>query len=312
MNSIINNIVSNGTLLFLLLVFLIAKENILNILGGSVAFVFIYLIFSCSLIIKKNILIEHSIVSIITIILLGINFTSYLESEKIYSYGYLIVFVSLLGMLLLFCYFRLNIMIIRDNNEMPEEPLVGEIKKRIIERIVFIPLSGMIVLIFSGFAFIINPNSSIIKQGLVAYTHLAVLCLIFFFALSFLDLKKINKKYLIFIFKTKKRYKISVINRRYIFVFLLLIIFLGSCMELARGYWILWAETLILFVFFISNSWVIWKYFITENDFVEDDIEIEGLKSIRTDVKYLFRYISTFTILFSIYYISLIILFSEF
>ena len=298
------------TITFLIAILISTNFNMLEYLGGSSAFITLYaLLYYLSHSFKK-LRLEISIIGSLILILIGFNYLSFIEKSKEYPFSYAFVGFALTTILLLIFYFTLSIGCLKrvELKEISIDQKALEIRKRIIERILFVPLLSIVFVISSGFVFFLNPNALIIVKKSITYINLAIFWLIVFFGISFLDLRMIDKNYYAYVLKENERYTAGFINK-YFKVFLI-ILFLGTALEFGRGDWFLWIGTVMFFFLIFACWWTIWKYrFLSSN--VDKEPNLKNLKSLSTSSDYCFKYLGAFIAFGSIYFIALAIIFSK-
>lgn len=296
-------------IIFSLIIFTL-KSDILNRIGGSAAFIIFYCTL-CAIIFKvKKWQTEINFLGIIILALIGINYISYIENEKSFSYVVILVLFAISSMILLHFYFMINIDIFKKNRDNQyKSETKNDISKRIIERIVLYPIFLWILAIASGFAFIISPNASLIKYGL-EYLHISLFWILISLGMSLFLLKSMNEKYVIYAMGETKKYKLPDLFKPAIKILFILYLIISFGMELMRGYWIIWFETNILFVLIILNSWSIWKHLFVEPLIKDTEIKTNELKSITTDLTYCIKHLAIFLFFGFAYYVSLIIAFT--
>jgi nitrate reductase NapE component len=304
--------ITSGVILFIVIVL---NVHMLERLGGSAilltvcAFVY-YLSYS-----HKKVQLELSIIVVLTLTLVGLNYVAYIESEKICPFSYILGVFGILALLIIIFFLILNIRAIRVKNDetVRFQPNKMEIAKRVTHRISIFPILSLGFVIPSGFGFIIKPDSEIIRHGWIKYTPLAVFWLMAFFVIAFLNLKTIHENYMVCLLGEKQ--KLNIRNLKNNFLIGTLIVFvLGSGMEFSRGFWVLWIETVLLFALIILASWTIWKYLLEDSGYdIECDIEgisLEGLPSFASNFGYFIKYFAAYVLLGTFYLGGLVLIFS--
>ena len=154
--------------------------------GSTVLFIFCYFIYFLSYAFKKNQL-ELSILNIIILTIIGINYLSSFKSETIFTINILNA-LSILLWVIYGCFIALTlytIQTIKDKSYKDEYGIVGII----LARFLFIPGLSIPIAITSAYAMMQNPYSKIIKVGYFDYVSISLFVLIVYFVDLFCNKK---------------------------------------------------------------------------------------------------------------------------
>lgn len=303
-----NKIIDLATSVIILFIVILLGSKILVILGGSTVLLMVCVFIYYLSFAYKKFQLELSLIVIVALILIGINYLAYVEIEKTdpIKYIYIVSAFTLLSFTLLMAFLVATIKNIKNKEEARIKKDVVEISKRIVQRLTFILFLSWFFVIFSGIGFLDNPNAAIVKEGLVKYVPLGAFWLVVSFIATVLNIKKIES-YIFYALREKEKFNIRNVKKYLIGGVILFFVF-GSGMEITRGFWLLWIETFLLFCLVMAACWTIWRYYFDDRVFVKE-VNVDELKSITTDFNYFLKSIGIFTLIGTLYILVLAFLF---
>lgn len=250
-------------------------------LGGSVMLGWLIAAFIPLTLRIRKLSTEFSIIQLITATIMGINFLSYWEiSGKTINIGYLFIFYGFL-FLMITRYLLIVDLIFKNIVQLNEtdQYLIKQIRRTLVSSVLFI---GMIFSLCSGLmvhfirkvepvTYYNNPN--------LRLSYVAIAMLIFFFLIAFIYLTKIKDEDIKgLLSKAEEKYNLKNYDakkiKNYSLLTFVLIIILGSFIEIQRGMWVMWIETILLLALMSLIIWKIYKHFF----FFEEKFSQESIK----------------------------------
>ncbi len=234
-------------------------------LGGSLmlaAFIFMLIFFKR---VVKPLALEASSAALMVTGIVVINFLSYWEisgkrtgmSYLTISYICLYFFIAISAAVLGLPFKKI------DSVSETEQPVYRQIM-----RTLSLPLYvfGLVFPMFSGlmlyFILVHEPNAAI-SCPLLKITYMAVAWIVIGLFITFIYLSKINDEDIRKFIKEEKlgvvRYDTGKI-KKYSALFFCLIILLGSAMEIKRGMWVMWIESILIIGLMSLMAWKIYKH----------------------------------------------------
>jgi hypothetical protein len=236
---------------------IVSGDNIAYTLGGTVVFLpLLAFIFFVSYVYKKFQM-ELSICSVIIITLNFINYLDYLEKNYEIPFDYVLVSFFLLFGIIIACFSYLGTRALVNKINLKHKNILKETKKRLNQRLTFFPILGIVFYIISAFPFLEKNDQIFIEKNIITYANLATLCLVLFFGITFLFVKKLDKYFVHLVEKDNQLESRSY--RKYLAIGIGIIFLLGSMVELARGAWSMWIGTFVLLLFLFASIGSIWK-----------------------------------------------------
>ena len=235
-------------------------------LGGSITLMLIIattvpLTFS-----MKNLANEFYIIQFIVAGIMGLNFLSYWEVATLkINVIYLIIFYSLLIWIILW-YLVLTQRVLKNKDQLNEsdQKLIKKINQTLTAPILFL---GLQFSFFSGLMifFIYKKEPQIYAKLYLKLSYVAIGWLIFFFFISLIYLKKISAENIKrLLANVEKQYYLEKYDKRmikkYLISILSFIFVVGSMIELQRGMWFMWIETILLLGLMSLIIWKIYKH----------------------------------------------------
>lgn len=222
---------------------------------------------------------EFGVNQVIIVCIIGMNFLAYWEnSGKHIGIPYLVIFFSCLIYILLqyIANFEKIFRTLRQLNEY-EQKLLKHIRKTLKAPIYFV--GSQFALIGSLMVYIIHEDDPNIYYSipLLRMPYVAFAMMIFFFSISYIYLRKVKEEDIrLLLLKADEKYNLRMYDARKIKKYALLIyagIFItGSGIEILRGMWIMWFETIILLGLMILILWKIYKHLFSEDGSSKEQI----------------------------------------
>ena len=154
-----------------------------------------------------------------------------------------------------------------------------------------------------------NCSEQLLQQAWIKYLPLGLFWMVVAFIVTTISLKTINKHYVLYLISKKQRFKIPKI-RRYFAIGAVVFFLFGTAIEMARGLWIIWVESYLLFILIIIASWQIWKYFFEDYRLNSKKVNLRGLKSV-WDFDFVYKYVGVCMAVFAIYLVALVLIYSK-
>ncbi len=181
-------------------------------------------------------------------------------------------------------------------------------KSLILFRLLIFPIMSIALVSPTGVPFLDSLTSEYIRYGILTYVHIAIFCIISHFAVTLIILRRIDGKYFQYIYKGKEALRIFENPKAVIFVVALLFILLGSGMEVTRGHWILWAETVALLSIVLACIWSVWKVAFERTLANTNGLRSEDLESPTKNPKVVLKYIGALMLYGLIYMAALLVI----
>jgi hypothetical protein len=268
--------------------------------GSTVLFVVCFFIYSLSHSFKKNQL-ELSMLNIIILTVIGINYLSFWESEGIITINILGILIVLI--ITLICGFvSLTRYAMRTMKDKLYEDKY-DIKKIILVRFLFAPIVAIPTAASAAYALWQSSYSRMIKIGYFDYISITIFVLIIFFIVSILAIKKIPENFFHYLIDQKDKIENTNI-KKYFYVGILITFIMGSVMEINRGFWGLWIASFILLFLIISTIWFLKKHYFGDSHDV--DLNIDDVASLNI-YRFMIRFGIIYVIMFPISFIILAI-----
>ena len=259
-------IIDTILILLLLLIFLICGGELANALGGSLVFPIFIITTSLFSQIYKKYQIEVSAVGIILLTLLLTNFVDYLDkANKLQFIWIILIYCSVyFAGIAAFIFLALRPLLpIGDNANKAE---FVELKMRIFARLSFFPLISLFVFCIPTafpYFYLGLADRRFVDKDLVRYIPICTFWLTFSFLVTHILIWKIKE---VFSLLTKENTEIKFKYYNALFLSSLgIIIILGSGLEIARGAWFLWIESILLVIMIFSTLWCIWRFVLSTN-----------------------------------------------
>jgi len=214
---------------------------------------------------------EFRLTQLILADIVGINFLSYLEnSVSNTSILYLFIFYSCI-LFLLYFYSTIADPGFKKYNQIntTDQNLLKQIRLTLAVPLFFV---GFVFSLFSGLmVHFIHEYEPQIYYGnpYLRISCVSIAFLIFFFFISFIYLRKINDEDIKeLLSKADEKYNLKIYDGRKMKNYTLLIyagtFIIGSGIEIQRGMWIMWFETIILLGLMMLILWKIYKHLFSE------------------------------------------------
>lgn len=296
-----------------IMLLIIFNVRILLYAGGSMIFLLVFALIHYLFFRYKKFRAELLLLTLILISLIGINYLAYIEAANIYPYLHVMIGFSIFFLVIIVSFTIINtraIKIKRNKNESAAQEKRGELFRRIYGRYIIFPLESIVYAVFPGFVFALSTETGeLLQQARIKYLPLGLFWMIVAFIAAFVSLKTIDKNYILFLIAGKKKFKIPKIKRLFV-VGAVVVFLLGTIIEMARGLWIIWIESYVLFIFIIIACWQIWRYFFEDHRLDLNKLNFEGLKSV-WDFDFVFKLVGIGMLFFAIYLVVLLLIYSK-
>jgi len=259
-------IIDTILILVLILIFIICGGELANALGGSLVFPIFIITTSLFSQIYKKYQIEVSAVGIILLTLLLTNFVDYLDKEnKLQFIWIILIYCSVyFAGIVAFIFLALRPLLPIGYNANKAEFV--ELKMRIFARLSFFPLISLFVFCIPTafpYFYLGLADGRFVDKDLVRYIPICTFWLTFSFLVTHIFIWKIKE---VISLLTKENTEIKFKNYNALFLSSLgIIIILGSGLEIARGAWFLWIESILLVIMMFSTLWCIWRFVLSTN-----------------------------------------------
>ena len=300
-----NRLIDSISLIIWLFMIVSCGEELPYILGGTLIFFPLLALIYCFSYMYKRYQMELSVFALIVLSLIGINYLNYFENAGKLSYFWILHIFCFLLIILIISFTILGLRPFSLNLDVVEKEDFIDIKKKVSERLNLFLIFGLGFCIATGMPFLVKSDARLIEAGFIRFVPLAVFWLTISFVVTLINLKKIEKytAYLI-----TRDNKLSFENyRKIFFIGLGVIILFGSGLEIQRGVWLLWIETILLFLLTLLSLWCVWQFVFETKDISKIKPE-EELISMIFNLKTFFITGLIFIVLISTYMIVFVLL----
>lgn len=226
---------------------------------------------------------------VMTVGLVGLNYLSYLEKNKTADFRYVFAGFLVLGLCILICHFNLSLRPLMHASASVD---TLDVRKRIAERIILVALPGLgLFALFTGFIFILNPESQFFRTHGIRYVPIATFWIIMSFLALLIVFRKIPDEYVGRAFGPADAVSVPKLPRLFIGG-ALLVFAAGAIVEVLRGQWFFWTESFFLYIVVLGATWKVWKHVFAPPRPVIPRVESGDVPSLIQDFRFITKYIA--------------------